>query len=116
MAGMFFGALFFWIYGLEGTAWRWILGVGVALFILSRVALPVMKPIHIAWMKFAFVLGWINTRIILGLFFYIVLTPIGLVMRVFRSDLLDQKFDAHAPSYWKRRTTPFDPSSMERQF
>ena len=35
----------------------------------------VLRPIYVGWMKFAFVLGWINTRLILGLFFYLILTP-----------------------------------------
>jgi hypothetical protein len=68
-------------------------------------------------MKFAFVLGWINTRILLGIFFYLILTPIGLIMRISGKDLIDQKIDKGAKSYWKKRErVPFDPAQYERLF
>lgn len=116
IAGSVLGAIFFWKSGFEGNAWKWFLGSGIALFGASHFAYPIMKPVHIGWMKFAFVLGWINTRILLGVFFYLILTPIGLLMRLFGNDLLDEKIEPTATSYWKKRTTTFDPRTMERQF
>ena len=116
IAGTAFAAFLFWKSGFDGNAWRWFLGSGITLFAASRFAYPIMKPIHVGWMKFAFVLGWINTRILLGTFYYLILTPIGLVMRAFGNDLLDEKLEPEAASYWKKRTTTFDPQTMERQF
>ena len=48
-------------------------------------------------------LGWINTRLILFIIFYLVFTPIGLVMRLFGVDLLDKKIDKNKNSYWRRK-------------
>ena len=68
-------------------------------------------------MKFAHVLGWINTRLLLGLFFYLVMTPVALVLRLAGKDLLQQRLDRSAKSYWvKREPAPTDPERYERLF
>ncbi|MBM2846150.1 MAG: conserved rane protein of unknown function [Bacteroidetes bacterium] len=77
----------------------------------------ILRPIYIGWMRFAFVLGWINTRILLGVFFYLVLTPIGLVLRLTGKDLLSLKIDRTATSYWiKRERKAYDPERAKQQF
>lgn len=103
--------------GVESQGWRWFLGVGGVLFVLSRTAYPIMKPIHIGWMTLAFALGWFNTRLLLGIFFYLILTPLGVIMRLFGVDLLDQKIDRQATTYWKKRDlSKFDPKHASRTF
>ncbi len=93
------------------------LDVGLALFGVSYLAYPVMKPLHIGWMKFAQVLGWFSTHVVLSVFFYLVLTPGSLVVRLLGKDLLDQRIDRSAKTYWrKRESTAFDPGRMENQF
>jgi len=89
-----------------------------ALFFLSAFLLPLaLKPVYIFWMKLVFVLGWINTRLILMIIFYILFTPAGLIMRLFRVDLLDRKIDKSKDSYWKKREKKvFNPSDYERLF
>lgn len=130
IAGCFFGVIFFlvrshvggwlewnWEQGFESNTWKWLAGIGAVLFVTSRVAYPVMKPIHVGWMTFAFALGWFNTRLLLGLFFYLVITPVGLLMRMMGKDLLDEKIDPNAKSYWvKKERKPFDPKTFERLF
>lgn len=75
-----------------------------------------LGPVQNLWMKFGGVLGWINTRIILTIVFYLVLTPIGLIMRLFKPDLLEQKFNDKA-TYWKTKDSkPLNPQDYERQF
>ena len=106
-----------WQEGIRNAGWKWLLGTGLGLFALSRFAYPLMKPIHFVWMKLALALGWISTRVVLGVFFYVILTPVGFVMRLFGKDLLNQHLDRSAPTYWiKRETKPFDASSYERLF
>jgi hypothetical protein len=103
--------------GFQTQGWRWFLGAGIVLFVLSRIAYPLMKPIHIAWMTLAFALGWFNTRLLLGIFFFLILTPIGVLLRLFGRDLLDQKIDRQATSYWKKRDlSKFDPKHATRTF
>jgi hypothetical protein len=108
-----------WVYLLfkESPAWIWF-GLGTVFFATTGfLAQPILRPVYVVWMKFAFALGWINTRILLGIFFYLIITPIGLVMRLVGKDILDQKLDRSAKTYWKKRDrVPFDQKRMEHQF
>ncbi len=89
-----------------------------ALFFISAFLFPLaLKPVYIFWMKLVFVLGWINTRLILIIIFYVLFTPVGLIMRLFRVDLLDRKIDKSKDSYWKKREKKvFNPADYERLF
>ncbi len=55
------------------------------------------------WMKFAYALGWVNTRILLTLF-YILLGIPAVILKLMRKDLLDRSFSS-APTYWKDKET-----------
>jgi len=91
--------------------------ISATFLILAFVSPALLKPIYILWMRLAFILGWINTRLILFIIFYLVFTPIGLVMRLFRIDLLDRKIDKNKESYWrKKERSSFSPLNYERQF
>jgi hypothetical protein len=92
--------------------WRWTGGVALFFLLSGLFAYPVLRPIYIGWMKFAFVLGWVNTRVILSVFFYLVITPVGLVMRLFGRDPMNRKFDRSVASYWVRR--PDGPTDHKR--
>jgi len=72
------------------------------LFVIMRLA-PVilLKPVYIIWMRFAVVLVWINTRAILLILFYLVFTPLGFLMRLFKIDLLERK--DNPSTYWKKK-------------
>ena len=85
-------------------------------FSIMGLVLPVLlKPVYIVWMRFAFILGWINTRIILVILFYLIFTPAGLLMRLFKIDLLER--NNRADSYWKKKEkTGCDPLDYERRF
>jgi hypothetical protein len=97
--------------------WPYLIGGAVFFLFTAFVGQPILRPLYVGWMKFAFVLGWVNTRILLGLFFYLILTPIGLVLRLTGKDLLGLTIDRHATSYWvKRERKPFDPESAKQQF
>lgn len=87
-------------------------------FFVSALLIPgYLKLLYSLWMKFAFVMGWVNTRLILFILFYLVFTPIGLVMRIFGVDALDRKIDKSRNSYWKKKEKRcFNPSDYERQF
>jgi hypothetical protein len=119
--GFLFGVIFlaasaYMIYRGNG-AWVWT-AAGAVLFGAGGVLFyPLMKPVYTAWMLFAFVLGWMNTRLLLGFFFYLVMTPLGLILRWTGKDLLDEKIDRSAVSYWiKREQRPFDRKRLERMF
>ncbi len=89
-----------------------------AIFFISAFTIPtLLRPIYFLWMKFAFILSWINTRVILFIIFYLIFMPIGLVMKLFRVDLLDRKIDKNKNSYWhKMPKRTFNQLSYEKQF
>ena len=92
-----FGLVLPWIFGRPLPGWPWIV-FGV----LAALALPVpnaLGPIYRGWMRIGNVLGWINTRLILMLLFFVVLFPVGLVRRAFGSDPMRRKLDPNVGSY-----------------
>lgn len=71
-------------------------------FLLLALYIPAsLKYFYIVWMKLAFILSWFNTRLILCLIFYCIFSPVGLIMRLFRIDVLERKFERFRDSYWK---------------
>jgi membrane-associated phospholipid phosphatase len=121
--GRLFAGLFFLLsaYGFwtSKAYWPWTSGAAAffGLCSLGSPGIALLRPLYIGWMMFAFVLGWINTRIILGIFFYLILTPIGLVLRLTGKDLLDERMDREASTYWKKRDPlSSDPQRCERMF
>ena len=92
-------------------------GISAAFFVFSALLPAILKPVYIFWLKLAFVLGWINTRIILSLVFYGMVTPIGLLLRLCGIDLLDRRLDKDRQSYWKEKERNAEnPLDYERQF
>jgi len=78
-----------------------VFGAIGASFIVMQLVLPLMKGTRFVWMKFAHGLGWFNSRVILTIVFFLVITPIGLVMRLIGKRPLDLAFRDGKPSAWK---------------
>ena len=76
---------------------------GLVLCVFGFAVPIILKPIYWAWMTFATILGWIMTRVILSLLFYIVITPIGVLSRLFGKKFLDIKWDKSKDTYWNFR-------------
>lgn len=88
------------------------------LFALAGYIAPAfLKPLYGAWMRLALVLGWINSRLLLLIVFYLIITPIGLVLKVAGFDLLERAMQKDSDTYWKKKVAdPFNPKDYERQF
>jgi hypothetical protein len=75
-----------------------------------------LGPVQRGWMRAAMVIGEFNSRVILGLFYYLVMAPVGLVRRLF-GDPLNRALGDRATSVWvKRERQPVDRERYERQF
>jgi len=88
-----------------------VAGVAAALALLYP---PLLGPVQRLWMKVGAVLGYVNARLILSIVFFIIITPIALLMRVFRRRPINPSTSATADSYWHRREG--SSTEMERQF
>jgi len=108
---------------LGGVAlWRgrptypYLFGCG-ALFAAAGLALPAaLKPLQKAWMAFGIMLGFVMSRVVLAILFYAVITPIGLATKIFGMDVLDQRIDKKANTYWKDRAEVKTKESYENQY
>lgn len=77
-------------------------GIGIALALIGLLLPAVARRFHIIWMSIAVVLGWVNSRILLTLMFYLVFTPYGFISRLVGRDPLDRRAPGHE-SYWTPR-------------
>ena len=73
-------------------------------------------PIYRVWMFVAGIIGWINTRIILAFVFYVIIFPIGILLRVFGKLQYKSKEDESDSSYWKTRELELKKDDLERPF
>jgi polyferredoxin len=98
------------------TAPQVLWALGVPLIVIALVAPSVLRPVQRVWMGAATVLGAVNTRIILSAVFFLLLTPLGLVRRLF-SDPLRRSLGDRSGSQWVRREPqPVDLARYERSF
>jgi hypothetical protein len=92
-----FGLLLPWLFGHNYPLWPWILA---GIFLLAAITTPaLLVPVHSAWLRIGHVLGWINTRIILGLMFYTVFFVVAVIMKLLGNDPMSRKFDKTLESY-----------------
>lgn len=90
--------------------------VVAAVFAVPALIYPLaLKPIYWVWMRIGAVLGFINTRIILGVFYFVLLVPLALLLRVTGKVSMRQGYDKQKASY-RIPTTPREPQSMEAPF
>lgn len=95
----------------------YFLAAGVLLIGFGLLAPRALKYIYIGWMFLAIVLGLIVSNVLLIVFFFVVITPIGLVARAVGKDFLSLKLKRAAPSYWiPRERKSRTPAEYERQF
>ena len=108
------GLLFLWRH--PGRA-PYFLIPGGALMLLGAALPRTLRWIYIAWMSIAFVLGFVMAHVILTLFYYLVITPVGLLAKIAGRDFLSLKLDRAAKSYWlPREQKARKPEDYERQF
>ena len=88
--------------------------IGVSFILLGLIIPMILKPVYIIWMPFATILGWIMTRVILTILFYLIVTPIGLIARIFGAKFLDLSWNSTVGSYWNKRDKTV--SDIEKQF
>jgi hypothetical protein len=108
-----FGLFLPWYWEKAFALWPFILGGILAVFALLLPKL--LRYVYIPWMKLGHILGWVNTRIILGIIFFVLITPIGLVMRRFGYNAMARGYDPTLKSY--RRVSEQRPiQHMEKPF
>lgn len=100
LVGAVFGVIGIWPLLFRGEPMRlWAAGLGSILVLLGGVLPGVLAPVHKAWMWVGHILGWINTRILLSIVFYGLVTPMGILFRLMGKDTMRQAFAQDSPTY-----------------
>lgn len=97
MVALLFGLLLPWLWGHGLAQWPWM--VAAVLWVWAIAAPGTLNPVYRVWMRFGLVMGYINTRIILGIIFYGLMWPMGAIMRLAGHDPMHRKFDNDTNTY-----------------
>ncbi len=106
---LLFAILFPWLYNLAFSYTPYIIS---ALFVIMGLAAPkLLSPVHTLWLKFSHILGLINSKILLFIIFYLIISPMGLIARMFSFDPMRKHIKSQ--SYYLPRE---DNNNMEKPF
>ncbi len=121
-----FGALFAAFFGLIGGLVWWKFEAPTVAYVLWTIAAfitilfyavrPIRKPIYLGWIHIAYPIGWVISHTAMAVIYYLVFTPIGLIMRLFGRDPMERRLDRSAASYWAEHGSAADPGRYFRQF
>lgn len=102
-----FGWTFAALFLLFGALFHpWMIAVGAALAVITLTRAQWLSPLKRAWMKFGELLNMVVSPIVMAVIFFVVFTPVALVMRIAGRDALERSYAPAAPTYWKRRDPP----------
>ena len=108
-----FAIISFWPI-ISGDPLRlWSIPISIIFLILGLLNSKILNPLNIVWVKFGELLGRIIAPIVMAIIYFIIVTPIGLFMRLIGKDLLNIKF-SKSNTYWIKREKKI--SSMKKQF
>ena len=117
-----FGIVFFFVFVIvslwplinENSLRVWSIFVAIIFLILGLMNSKLLTPLNILWFKFGKLLGFIIAPIVMGIVFFVVITPTGLIMKIIGKDLLNNKYNNKNKSYWINRDKT--KSTMKQQF
>jgi len=116
-----FGYLFFsiflalavWIYFKNQNLNYWLIGNSIFFLFLTLIKSKLLDVLNDLWIKFGELLGKIIAPIVMSIVFFLIVTPIGLVLKIVKKDLLKLKFN-NDKSYWIEKSKTIE--SMDKQF
>ncbi len=105
----------FWLFGKPAALYLLIPG---GILIVCGLMVPgILLPMQKVWMTFAVVMGWVMSRVILSILFFLVFTPMGLIARLFGKRFLSFTWKSGDTTYWHyRERIPYDKKRSEMQF
>ena len=92
----------------------WALVTSIIFFFLAFLAPKILVLPNKLWFKFGLLIGSIVAPVVMAFVYFFTILPTGLIMRLLGKDLLKQKLDKNAKSYWVKRSEPM--GSMKNQF
>lgn len=101
-----FGWTFTGVFTLGAILYPWVLALAALTALVTLTRETWLTPLNRAWMKLGELLGRVVSPIVLGVIFFGVFTPVGLVMRAFGRDAMCRRFEPASASYWVKRDPP----------
>lgn len=121
-AGIWFplacGMLCFFLFKAT-KSWEWpavLGGIAIILSVIAFLVPAIAHRLYVGWMIAVFPLGWTVSHLLMGLIYYGLFTPMGLIMRLAGRDTMGRKFDQSRESYWVPREGPADKNQYFRQY
>ena len=116
-----FGVVFFIVFFLisiyplfkNGSVYYWSLFLSLAFLILGLLNSKLLYPLNFIWFKFGILLGRVVSPIIMGVIFFLVVTPTSILLKIFGKDVLKLKYN-NSKTYWLDKNEP--KSKMKNQF
>ena len=116
-----FGIVFFVVFFLialypltyDGGIRRWSIIISIIFLILGLLNSKILNPLNKLWFKFGIILGRIISPLIMGIIFFLVVTPTGLIMKLLRKDILNLRYNKNK-SYWIKKNE--QKNNMKNQF
>ena len=116
-----FGILFFIVFLLiatwpvldAGSVRVWALSISIIFLALGIINSKILTPLKKVWIKLGEILGKVIAPIVMGIIYFVIITPIGILIRLFGKDLLNVKYNKNK-SYWIKREKKIN--TMKRQF
>jgi hypothetical protein len=118
LLGVFFalvGAMAWWRFDAPGVA-RVLWGLGILLPAVFFLVRPLRKPMYLGWTYLFFPIGWFLSHLLLTLIYYLLLTPLGWLMRLVAGDPMRRLWEPEADTYWVKRPETTDAARYFRQY
>lgn len=113
IVGVLFGILLPWIWEFGYPVWPWV--VFAVLCLWALVHPESLGPVYKAWMRFGLLISKVTTPLILGIVFYLVFVPVGMLLRLLSHDPMKRKFDESSDSYRIEKSSPAN-STLEKPY
>ena len=113
---LFFGvflALAVWVYVKNQNLNFWLIGISLVFLVLTLIKSKLLDVLNDLWIKFGELLGKIVAPILMSIVFFLIVTPIGFILKIVKKDLLKLKFN-NDKSYWVEKSKTIE--SMDKQF
>ncbi|MBC8874594.1 MAG: hypothetical protein H8E44_34585 [Planctomycetes bacterium] len=94
----------------------YVLTIGASVGVVGFAWPPLARVVYVVWMVIVLPIGWVVSHVALAALFYLVFTPIAIIMKLCGYDSMQRKFDRQAATYWKRRPQNDDNSRYFKQF
>lgn len=119
--GFIFAGILVFLFGLLLPYWKhheirvWPFYIGMPIALLATVWPAALRPFYTVWMKFGAVMGFINTRIIMSVFFFVMITPLAWVFKLLGKDPMARKLEKSVNTY-RVLSKPYAKEEMEKPY